>query len=161
MGELGEAARLKGSRPFVGRDREMAELAAALEDAVGGRGRLLLLAGEPGIGKTWLAELVAEGALQRGIWVLWGRCWDGGGAPPFWPWAQIITTFAEGSDDQTLARHLGACASSVAQVAPGVADRIGRRFRLVARPSPMRRVSTCSRQSPNCSRRPHRRDRCC
>jgi len=47
------------------------------------------------------------------------------GAPPFWPWAQIITTFAEGSDDQILARHLGACASSVAQVAPGVADRLG------------------------------------
>jgi hypothetical protein len=67
MGEIGDPARLGEGRAFVGRDREMAELAAALEDAVGGRGRLLLVTGEPGIGKTWLAEHLAERALQRGV----------------------------------------------------------------------------------------------
>jgi AAA ATPase domain len=125
MGELGNAARLEGGRPFVGRDREVAELAAALEDAVGGRGRLLLVTGEPGIGKTWLAAHVAERAPRRGVGVLWGRCWEGGGAPPFWPWAQIITTLAEGCDDQSLVRHLGAGASSIAQVVPGLSERLG------------------------------------
>ncbi len=125
MGEIGDPGRLGGGRAFVGRDREVAELAAALEDAVGGRGCLFLVAGEPGIGKTWLAEHLAERALQRGIRVLWGRCWEGGGAPPFWPWAQIITTLAEGCDDETLATYLGAGASAVAQVVPGLIERLG------------------------------------
>jgi tetratricopeptide (TPR) repeat protein len=125
MGEIGDPARLGEARAFVGRDREMAELAAALEDAVGGRGRLLLVTGEPGIGKTWLAEHLAERALQRGVRVLWGRCWEGGGAPPFWPWAQIITALAEGCDDDTLATYLGAGASSIAQVVPGLTNRLG------------------------------------
>ena len=51
-------------RAFVGRDRELAELAAGLEDALGGRVRLLLVAGEPGIGKTWLAEHLADHAAD-------------------------------------------------------------------------------------------------
>jgi tetratricopeptide (TPR) repeat protein len=125
MGEIGDPARLGGGRAFVGRDREVAELAAALEDAVGGRGWLFLVAGEPGIGKTWLAEHLAEHALQRGVRVLWGRCWEGGGASPFWPWAQIITTLADGCDNETLAAYLGAEAASIAQVVPGLAERVG------------------------------------
>src|SRR6266542_6441852 len=124
MGEIGDPAR-PGGRAFVGRDREVAELAVALEDAAGGRGCLLLVAGEPGIGKTWLAEHLAGRALQRGIRVLWGRCWEGGGAPPFWPWAQIIGTLVEGCDDETLAAYLGAGAASIAQVVPGLTERLG------------------------------------
>ena len=49
----------RAGREFVGRDREMAELQAGLEDALGGQGRLFLIAGEPGIGKTRLAEQLA------------------------------------------------------------------------------------------------------
>ncbi len=109
----------------MGRDREVAELVAGLEDAVGGRGRLFLIAGEPGIGKTWLAEDLAGHAMQRGVRVLWGRCWEGGGAPPFWPWAQMIGALAEDCDEQTLAAWLGAGAGSVAQVVPGLTERLG------------------------------------
>ena len=57
---------------FVGRQREMAELTAALEDALSGRGRLVMLAGEPGIGKTRTAQELAVLAEQRGAQVLWG-----------------------------------------------------------------------------------------
>ena len=64
----------------MGRDREVAELSAGLEDAIGGRGRLFLIAGEPGIGKTWLAEHLAGHATEQGTRVLWGRCWEGGHA---------------------------------------------------------------------------------
>jgi hypothetical protein len=109
----------------VGRDREVAELAAGLEDAVGGRGRLFLVAGEPGIGKTWLAEHLAGRAIRRGTRVLWGRCWEGGGAPPFWPWAQMIGTLAEDCDDATLAAYLGTGADSITQVVPGMTERLG------------------------------------
>jgi tetratricopeptide (TPR) repeat protein len=121
----GDPARRQGSRAFVGRDWEAAELAAGLEEAVGGQGRLFLIAGEPGIGKTWLAEHLVGHAIQRGTRVLWGRCWEGGGAPPFWPWAQMIGTLAEDYDGAVLAAYLGAGAGSVAQVVPGLAERLG------------------------------------
>ncbi len=65
MAALGDHAPRSGSRAFVGRDRELAELVAGLEDATGGRERLFLIAGEPGIGKTWLAEHIAQRQARR------------------------------------------------------------------------------------------------
>jgi DNA-binding winged helix-turn-helix (wHTH) protein len=75
---------------FVGRDREMSELRAAVDEAIAGAGRLFLVSGEAGIGKTRLAEQLADYAGSRGVEVLWSRCWEGGGAPAYWPWIQII-----------------------------------------------------------------------
>jgi class 3 adenylate cyclase/tetratricopeptide (TPR) repeat protein len=75
---------------FVGREHETAILRDALTDTLAGRGRLVMLAGEPGIGKTRLAEEAALDAAANGVRVLWGRCWEGGGAPAFWPWIQLI-----------------------------------------------------------------------
>jgi predicted ATPase len=66
---------------FVGRQREMGELKTPLEDALSGQGRLVMLAGEPGIGKTRLAQEVVAYAQQRGIRALWGRCHSTQGAP--------------------------------------------------------------------------------
>ena len=109
----------------MGRDRELAELLAGLEDAAGGRRRLFLIAGEPGIGKTWLAEHLAGHATRRGARVLWGRCWEAGGAPPFWPWTQVIRALTEDRDEQTLAAWLGAGAAQVAQLVPDLAERLG------------------------------------
>jgi tetratricopeptide (TPR) repeat protein len=125
MAEMGDPAPRPGSWAFVGRDREVAELVAGLEDAIGGRGRLFLIAGEPGIGKTWLAEHLAGHATKRGTRVLWGRCWEGGGAPPFWPWSQTIGDLAEGLDEQTLAAWLGTGAALVARLVPGLGERLG------------------------------------
>jgi tetratricopeptide (TPR) repeat protein len=75
---------------LIGRDRETARLVAGLDDAIAGRGRLFLISGEPGIGKTGLAEEIAKDAAERGMRVLWGRCWEGRGAPAYWPWIQIL-----------------------------------------------------------------------
>ena len=75
---------------FVGREREMEELRAALEAALAGQGRLVLLAGEPGIGKTRTAHELAAHARQRGARVLVGHCYESKGAPPFWPWVQMV-----------------------------------------------------------------------
>ena len=122
-------------RAFVGRDRELAELAAGLEDALGGRVRLLLVAGEPGIGKTWLAEHLADhAASQRGARVLWVRCWEAGGAPPFWPWTQAIRALAEDLDDQALAAWLRA--EPLAQLVPDLVERLGMTAPPPARPRP-------------------------
>jgi predicted ATPase len=55
---------------FVGRQREMDTLTAALEDARSGRGRLVMLVGEPGIGKTRTAQELAAYAETQGVRVL-------------------------------------------------------------------------------------------
>jgi transcriptional regulator with AAA-type ATPase domain len=60
---------------FVGRQQEMAELKAALQDTLAGRGRLIMLAGQPGIGKTRTAQEFAAIAYSCGAQVLWGRCY--------------------------------------------------------------------------------------
>jgi len=69
------------SADFVGRQREMAELNVALDEAIFGRGRLVMLAGEPGIGKTRTAQELADIAEERGARVLWGRCLEQHGSP--------------------------------------------------------------------------------
>jgi hypothetical protein len=85
------------TRVFVGRAREQAELEAGLDDARDGRGGLYLVGGEPGIGKTRLAEELARRASERGFVAVWGRCWEAGGAPAFWPWIQVLRALARGS----------------------------------------------------------------
>ena len=69
------------SRDFVGRQQELSDLRAALDDAVSGRGRLVMLVGEPSIGKTRTAQELAANAESQGVQVLWGRCYEGEGAP--------------------------------------------------------------------------------
>jgi predicted ATPase len=79
---------------LFGRERELRELLAGLGEAVDGHGRLFLIAGEDGIGKTRLAEEVSSHAERLGARVAWGRAWDGDGAPPYWPWLQVLRALA-------------------------------------------------------------------
>ena len=78
-GQLAYYRRVK--RPFVGRTAELAALQVALDRAAGGRGGMVRLLGEPGIGKTRLADALVETACQAGLRVGWARTWDG--SPPF------------------------------------------------------------------------------
>lgn len=105
---------------FVGREQEMAALRVNLEDAFAGRGRLVLLVGEAGIGKTRTAHELAAYALTRGARVFTGRCYEGEGAPPFWPWAQIVRTYLRNCAPDTLPTDMGTGAAAIAQVIPEV-----------------------------------------
>jgi len=109
---------------FVGREREVGELCAAVEAAENGRGSLFLLCGEPGIGKTRLADRVADLAAGRGVLVLWGRAFEGEGAPAFWPWVQVIRGLVDAATPSELAVQLGADAARVAQFVPDVRERL-------------------------------------
>ena len=83
---------------LVGRARELGALRSALNDAADGMGRLVLLVGEPGIGKTRLAREIAGRALTVGHGVAWGRCVEADGAPPYWPWLQILRSLGLETD---------------------------------------------------------------
>ena len=109
---------------FVGRQAEMDQLKGALEDVLGGRGRLVTLVGEPGIGKTRTSEEVATYAGLRGAQVLSGRCYEGGGAPPYWPWVQAIRSYVREIDPDELRRQMGSSASVVSEIVTDVVDRL-------------------------------------
>jgi tetratricopeptide (TPR) repeat protein len=109
---------------FVGRQAEMDQLKGALEDVLGGRGRLVTLVGEPGIGKTRTCEELATYAGLRGAKVLWGRCYEGGGAPPYWPWVQAIRSYVRDIDPDELRRQMGSAASVIAEIVTDVKDRL-------------------------------------
>ena len=63
---------------------------AAARDAVSGHGSLVLVTGEPGIGKTRLMSELARTTSELGLRAVTGRCWEEGGAPPYWPWVQVV-----------------------------------------------------------------------
>jgi len=113
-----------GSFPFVGRERELAQIVAALDGAAAGRGQLMMLAGEPGIGKTSVADRASAAATERGFTVLWGRCWEAGGAPAYWPWLDIIAELARALDEATLVRVLGDGAPLLGEIVPELRARL-------------------------------------
>jgi len=83
----------RSTRVFVGRDREISEFEEALEEVAGRRGQVVLVSGEAGIGKTRLAGEFARVGESRGAQVLWGRSWEHEGAPPYWPWQQLLRSW--------------------------------------------------------------------
>ncbi len=102
---------------LVGRERELAELEAALAAAEAGRGQVVLLAGEAGIGKTTLASAFAASATARGARLAWGRAWEAGGAPAFWPWVEVLRELCADVDDQASAA-VGPSLAVIGEMAP-------------------------------------------
>jgi len=96
----------------------MTALRAALDAAATGSGRLVLLHGEAGIGKTHLLEEFERDAEARGAHVLWGRCYEREGAPPFWPWVQAMRTEMRSRAPVDVRAMLGAAASDLAHLVP-------------------------------------------
>jgi DNA-binding SARP family transcriptional activator/tetratricopeptide (TPR) repeat protein len=103
---------------FVGRAEELAELVDGLEEAIAGHGRLFLLVGEPGIGKSRLADELTRLARARGTRVLVGRCWEAGGAPAYWPWVQSLRAYVREEEPASLRAQLGTGGAHVAQILP-------------------------------------------
>jgi DNA-binding SARP family transcriptional activator len=107
-----------GDAPFVGRERELGRLRETLEAASTGHGRVILVHGEAGIGKTRIArELVAEG-LARGFESAWGRAYEGGSTPAFWPWVEVIRSLLTSVDAEAVQRAVGHGAPELTQIVP-------------------------------------------
>ncbi|MBP2325152.1 DNA-binding CsgD family transcriptional regulator/tetratricopeptide (TPR) repeat protein [Kibdelosporangium banguiense] len=84
--------------PLVGRTRELAQLRGALVSASAGSGRLLLVSGDAGIGKTRLAMAVADMANDYDVPVARGYAVDDPGMPPLWPWRRLARDIPQLSD---------------------------------------------------------------
>ena len=106
----------------------VAALRAATDAARAGRGAMVLVAGEPGIGKTALVAHAALEAAAAGMVVAWGRGAEGPGSPAYWPWTQILRDLGALADDE----HVGAPDHAPA---PGISveDRFGMFDRVVSR----------------------------
>lgn len=109
----------------IGREAELAVLDGALVRAVRGDGGIVLVSGEPGIGKTRLVEELARRAGEGGARVTWGRCYDGTGAPPFWPWMQVVRALIAAVGAEDVRDALGSGATDLAPVFPDVMALVG------------------------------------
>jgi DNA-binding SARP family transcriptional activator len=83
---------------LVGRDTELAHLRSRLQDAASGHGGAVVLVGEPGAGKTTLAEAAAHIADGAGFVSAWGRCLDAASTPAYWPWSQVLRALPGGPE---------------------------------------------------------------
>ncbi len=81
--------------PFVGRETQLGALKSAVDASELGESVLVLVAGEPGIGKT---RLVAELASQVTARTVWASCWEGDGSPAYWAWRQVVRAVADGNE---------------------------------------------------------------
>jgi predicted ATPase len=92
---------------MLGRGRELQAAEDCLDRTFAGRGLVMTIAGDPGIGKSVFAQSLADRAAARGAQITWGRCNEAPGAPPYAPWLQLLDRWSEGCDDAAL-RSAGA-----------------------------------------------------
>ncbi|MFN2587163.1 MAG: AAA family ATPase [Actinomycetota bacterium] len=107
-----------GLTPFVGRKKERAELRAWLGRLDEGRGGLVVIGGEPGVGKTRLAEELIRDAAARGFRTLTGRCYEMESPPPYGPFVEVLEAASREVDPATFRVALGPSAGEVAKVLP-------------------------------------------
>ncbi len=110
--------------PFVGRAKELATLHGMLERARAGRGGIVTLSGEPGIGKTkTAAEFVAE-ARNHGVITFWGRCSEGEWAPPYEPFMEAIREYCRTGETEALVSDLATGSGAIARLIPELRGRL-------------------------------------
>jgi DNA-binding CsgD family transcriptional regulator len=107
---------------LVGRVSELNTLTTSLDEARAGRGRIMLIGGVPGIGKSRLALEVSRLATPLGAIVLWGRCFEGEGARGFAPWVEALGGYVQELERNQLQQQLGQHAANMAQIFPNVRD---------------------------------------
>ncbi|GAA1279240.1 BTAD domain-containing putative transcriptional regulator [Pseudonocardia aurantiaca] len=121
---------------LVGRSDELAALRRAVEPALGNSTAVVLLEGEPGVGKSRLMEEIADHAEDRGALVVWGHCLEGEGRPTMWPWVETVSSLfdvmPQERREQWATRDLGHLIGSRAErpTAPAIPDG-NARFRLL------------------------------
>ena len=107
--------------PYVEREAERASLRRLLDDTLVGHGKLALVAGEPGVGKSRLVAEIGEVAQARGMRVFAGHCVEMSGAAPYLPYVEIIEQAISGPRSSLeLWKALGDVAPEIARIAPAL-----------------------------------------
>jgi class 3 adenylate cyclase/tetratricopeptide (TPR) repeat protein len=118
--EIDVAHGLPARLPFVGREPELERLARALAETAVGRGGLVMVLGDPGMGKTRTTEELAERARREGMDVAWGHCYEGDWAPPYGPFVEVLEALAASTEQGELRADLGDGGGVLAQLVPGL-----------------------------------------
>ncbi|MCH8066798.1 MAG: protein kinase, partial [Chloroflexi bacterium] len=103
---------------FVGREKELVGLRKAFDEAFAGHGSIVMLVGEPGIGKTRSAQELETYARIRGAQVLWGTNQEAAGAPAYWPWVQVGRSYGSTHDVTELAADMEGTEADLVHIFP-------------------------------------------
>ena len=118
---------LRQAAPFVGREQELATLLRRLEDIGSGEGGVVVISGEPGIGKTRLLREVSEHAEARGVLVLVGHAYEMDGLPPYLPFREALGDYIRRYGLTALREHLGAGIAQLTALLPELQGRMADR----------------------------------
>ena len=112
-------------RTFVGRENEVKQLQRAFDAALSGQGGLMMVVGEPGIGKTAITEQLATYAALRGGKALTGHCYEEGSLSlPYLAFVEAMRTYVIDRDPEGLRSDLGTGAADVARIVSEIRDRL-------------------------------------
>ena len=109
--------------PLVGREKELASLRECWQEAETGQGRLVLISGEAGVGKTRLIEEFSHHQRWQGVRVLWGRCYEFERVLPYQPVAEALRTILSTVTSAEVADLPARIIAEVARLAPEIAER--------------------------------------
>jgi DNA-binding SARP family transcriptional activator len=112
------------SEDFVNRERELDSLRRGLDVVRAGRGAVVLVGGEPGIGKTRVVEEFTQVARANGARVRWGRCYEGEGSLAYWPWMQLLRDDLVERDPAALLAEMGNRVGDIARLMPDIRERV-------------------------------------
>jgi class 3 adenylate cyclase/tetratricopeptide (TPR) repeat protein len=110
---------------LVGRERELGELREHLSLAMGSRGHLVLMSGEPGVGKTRLAEAIMDEARLTGAVTMRGGSYEYEATTPYLPFVEAIRQWIHHQSPERLRDAMGTTAVEIARFAPELIDKLG------------------------------------
>jgi tetratricopeptide (TPR) repeat protein len=112
-------------RVFVGREPELQQLQGAFDSAMSGKGALMMVMGEPGIGKTALCEQLATYVTLRGGKTLVGHCYEEGSLSlPYLAFVEAMRSYVLTREVKDLREELGTGAADVARIVSEIRDRL-------------------------------------
>ena len=112
-------------RVFVGREPELKQLQAAFDGAMSGQGALMMVMGEPGIGKTALCEQLSTYVTLRGGRTLVGHCYEEGSLSlPYLAFVEAMRSYVLSREVKDLREELGTGAADVARIVSEIRERL-------------------------------------
>jgi tetratricopeptide (TPR) repeat protein len=112
-------------RIFVGRENELKQLQNSFTGAMSGQGALIMVVGEPGIGKTAICEQLATYATLQGGQTLWGHCYEEGSLSlPYLAFVEAMRSYVLDRDPGELKKEMGSGASDVARIVSEVREKL-------------------------------------